>query len=79
MTTKLKFPTHLRKMWSGSEVQEWLDKQQAEHDRMYEREQRVIKPPEPRYWCSGCGIIKDGKHNSWACKLFLFIDKIFGK
>ena len=24
----LKFPTMLRKMWSGGEVQEWLDKQQ---------------------------------------------------
>jgi len=25
----LKFPTMLRKMWSGGEVQEWLDKQQS--------------------------------------------------
>ena len=24
---KLQFPTHLRKMWSGTEVQQWLDEQ----------------------------------------------------
>jgi hypothetical protein len=30
---KLKFPSMLRKMWSGGEVQEWLDKQQPLYSR----------------------------------------------
>lgn len=27
MKSKLQFPTMLRKMWSGGDVQEWLDEQ----------------------------------------------------
>ena len=29
-TVKLQFPTMLRKMWSGGEVQKWIDERKAE-------------------------------------------------
>lgn len=30
-------------------------------------------PPPGRYICNVCGVLKDGKHTNWICKLFEWV------
>lgn len=41
--SKLKFPTMLRKMWTGKEVQEWLDDMQEPSIPVSKLEELIVK------------------------------------
>ena len=75
---RLKFPTMLRKMWGGGEVQRWLDERRAEQtgptpgslsERMFTAEARVAELEEALRGLLACPAIADGGSGdpAWGC------------